>query len=76
NSNVIIISEPKPISSFKDDKKVYRLGSAKYDYTFKGITALTRTNLSREASVGNYVIPNDIVSQHLPEQTFKMKSKI
>ncbi|ABI82331.1 OmpA family protein [Francisella tularensis] len=76
NSNFIIISEPKPISSFNDDKKVYRLGSAKYDYTFKGITALTITNLSREASVGNYVIPNDIVSQQLPEQTFKMKSKI
>ncbi|APC92160.1 MULTISPECIES: OmpA family protein [Francisella] len=76
NSNFIIISEPKPISAFNDDKKVYRLGTAKYDYTFKGITAMTISNLNREASVGDYVIPNEIVSQKLPEQTFKMKSKI
>ncbi|MDE4982518.1 OmpA family protein, partial [Francisella tularensis subsp. holarctica] len=53
-----------------------RLGTAKYDYTIKGITALTITYLSSEACVGNYVIPNDIVSQLLPEQTFKMQSKI
>ena len=76
NSSFIIISEPKPISAFNDDKKVYGLGTAKYNYTFKGITAMTISNLSREASVGDYVIPNDIVSQKLPEQTFKMKSKI
>ncbi|MFV9925319.1 MAG: OmpA family protein [Francisella endosymbiont of Hyalomma scupense] len=76
NSKFIIISEPKPISAFNDDKKVYRLGTAKYDYTFKGITAMTISNLTREASVGDYVIPNDIVSQKLQEQTFKMKSKV
>ncbi|MFV9972302.1 MAG: OmpA family protein [Francisella endosymbiont of Hyalomma asiaticum] len=76
NSNFIIISEPKPISAFNDDKKVYRLGTAKYDYTFKGITAMTISNLTREASVGDYVIPNDIVSQKLQEQTFKMKNKV
>lgn len=37
---------------------------------------MTISNLNREASVGDYVIPNEIVSQKLPEQTFKMKSKI
>ncbi|ORM39009.1 hypothetical protein A2G94_03595 [Francisella endosymbiont of Ornithodoros moubata] len=76
NSKFIIISEPKPISAFNDDKKVYRLGTAKYDYTFKGITAMTISNLTREASVGDYVIPNNIVSQKLQEQTFKMKNKV
>ncbi|AIT09352.1 membrane protein [Candidatus Francisella endociliophora] len=71
-----IITDPKPISIFNGDKKVYKLGDAKYDYVFKGITAMTITNLSREAAVGDYVIPNDLVDKKLPEETFKMKSKI
>ncbi|MBK2259365.1 OmpA family protein [Francisella philomiragia] len=76
NKNFIIISEPKPLSSFNDDTKYYRLGTAKYDHTYKGITALTITNLTREASVGNYVIPDAIADQKLPSQTFKMNSKV
>lgn len=76
NKNFIIISEPKPLSSFNDDTKYYRLGTAKYDHTYKGITALTITNLTREASVGNYVIPDAIADQKLPSETFRMSSKI
>ena len=76
DSNFIIVSEPHPISIFNDDNKLYKLGTAKYDHTYKDITALTITNLNREASVGDYVIPNDIVAQKLPNQTFKMKTKI
>lgn len=37
---------------------------------------MTISNLTSEASVGYYVIPNDIVSQKLQEQTFEMKSKV
>jgi outer membrane protein OmpA-like peptidoglycan-associated protein len=75
-SNFIIVSEPRPISIFNDDNKLYKLGTAKYDHTYKGITALTITNLNREASVGDYIIPNDIVAQKLPNQTFKMTTKV
>ena len=71
-----IISAPKPIASSNEDSKVYKIGSAKYDYTFKEITAFTITNLSREASVGDFVVPNDIVSEPLPEKSFRMASKI
>jgi outer membrane protein OmpA-like peptidoglycan-associated protein len=71
-----IISKPKPLESFNSDTKVYKIGTAKYDYTFKGITALTITNLSREANVGDFVIPNDLVSKPLPENSFRMTSKI
>jgi len=71
-----IISEPKPIASFNNDSKVYKIGSAKYDYTFKGITALTITNLNREASVGDFIAPKDMVSKPLPEKSFRMTSKI
>jgi outer membrane protein OmpA-like peptidoglycan-associated protein len=71
-----IISKPKPLESFNSDTKVYKIGTAKYDYTFKGITALTITNLSREANVGDFVVPNDLVSKPLPENSFRMTSKI
>ena len=71
-----IISKPKPIESFNSDTKVYKIGTAKYDYTFKGITALTITNLSREANVGDFVAPNNLVSKPLPESSFRMTSKI
>ena len=71
-----IISEPKPIASYNEDSKVYQIGSAKYDYTYKGITALTITSLSREASVGDFVVPDDMVSKPLPEKSFRMTSKI
>ena len=71
-----IISEPKPIASFNSDAKVFKIGSARYDYTFKGITALTITDLTREASVGDFVVPNDLVSKPLPEKSFRMTSKI
>ena len=76
NSNFIIISKPKPISNFNDDQKVYKLGSANYKFTYKGITALTIKNLNREASVGDYVIPNDIVSEKLPDKTFRINEKV
>lgn len=32
--------------------------------------------MSREASVGDYVIPNDIVSEKLPKETFKVHDKV
>ncbi|QIV96403.1 OmpA family protein [Allofrancisella inopinata] len=77
NKNFSIISEPKPINAYNPDKKVYKIGSAQYNYTYKGITALTITDLKQEASVGDYVIPNDIVfSNPLPAESFKMDSKI
>lgn len=76
NNKFHIVTDPKSISAFNDDKKVYKLGDAKYDYTYKGITAMTITNLNREAAVGDYVIPDDIVDAKLPEETFRMKSKI
>lgn len=71
-----IISAPKPIASSNEDSKVYKIGSAKYDYTFKEITAFTITNLSREASVGDFIVPNHIVSGPLPEKSFRVASKI
>lgn len=72
----IVLSKPKLLESFNEDRKVYRLGTAKYGYTFKGITALTIENLTREANVGDYIAPDDLISKPLPEKTFRMKSKI
>ncbi|MED7787748.1 OmpA family protein [Francisella sp. 19X1-34] len=76
NSNFIIVSKPKLIANFNDDQKVYKLGTAIYKFTFNGITALQTKNMSREASVGDYVIPNDIVSEKLPDKTFRVEDKI
>ncbi|AJC48201.1 OmpA family protein [Allofrancisella guangzhouensis] len=77
NKSFSIISEPKPINTHNPDKKVYKIGSAQYNYTYKGITALTITDLKQEASVGDYVIPNDIVSSSpLPTESFRMDSKV
>lgn len=76
NSNFIIVSKPKPIANFNNDLKIYRLGSATYKFTYEGITALKVNNLSREASVGDYVIPDDIVSEKLPDETFRIKDRI
>lgn len=76
NEPFILVTKPKLLESFNEDKKVYRLGTASYDYTFKGITALTIKNLSREANVGDYIGPTDLLSKPLPEKTFRMKSKI
>lgn len=76
SSNFIIISKPQPISMFNDDQKVFRLGSAKYKFSYKDITSMIVTDLSREASVGDYIIPNDIVAEKLPEKTFKMEATI
>ncbi len=74
--NFNIISEPKPIAVFNKDAKVFQIGGAKYDYTYKGITALTITSLTLEANVGDFVVPNEMVSKPLPEKSFRMTSKI
>lgn len=71
-----IISKSESIASFNNDMKVLKIGTAKYDYTFKGITALTITDLSQEAKIGDFIIPNKLVSEPLPKKSFRMTSKI
>ena len=71
-----IISEPKSIGSFDNDKILYKEGLAKYDYIYKNITVLTIKNLLREIRVGDYVVPNDAILEDLPEKSFKISKKI
>lgn len=76
NSNFFIVSKPKPISNYNDDQKVFKLGTALYKFTYQGITALQTKNMNREASVGDYVIPDDIVSEKLPDETFRVHDRV
>ena len=72
-----IITKPIPIlNNGYDDMKFTKLGTAKYKYNYSNITAMTVKTLNHEAKVGNYVIPDNLVENKLPKESFMMSKKI
>jgi outer membrane protein OmpA-like peptidoglycan-associated protein len=76
NSDFLITSDPKYIESFNEDMFMYQYGTAKFENNYKDSTIMKVTNLSQEASVGDYVIPSYTVNRPLPNSTFRIKTKI